>query len=59
MAVPIAFKVIKEYSDKLDDIYVYCYGKNNTTYNIYLKICKKCKKIKMSVKTTDIFLFFI
>lgn len=36
-AVPIALKVIKKYADKMDDIYVYCYDKDGSTYDAYCK----------------------
>ena len=36
-AVPIALKVMKKYSSKMDDIYVYCFGPDNTTYDTYME----------------------
>lgn len=40
-AVPIALKVIKKYADKMDDIYVYCYGKDDSTYDAYIRFLNK------------------
>ena len=35
-AVPIALKVMKKYANKMDDIYVYCFDRDDTTYNTYI-----------------------
>lgn len=40
-AVPLAIKVIKKYSKKFEDIYVYCYDKDDATYNAYINELNK------------------
>lgn len=35
-AVPIALKVMKKYSSKMEDIYIYCFDKDDTTYKVYI-----------------------
>lgn len=35
-AVPIALSVIKKYADMMDDIYIYCFDKDNLTYEKYI-----------------------